>query len=82
MKPVLYSPSIVQEAFYPNILLLHWNSAGAHDTFGRSCFLDSLEAWEAKNIEAFFVPDSCPIYIFKEARPDYLLFRQGAPYQY
>ena len=46
--------SIVQEAFCPNILLLHWHSAGAHHPVVRPCFLDSLEAWEAKNTEAFF----------------------------
>ena len=54
MKSVHLFPSIVQEAFCPNTLFIHWHSAGAHHPVGISCFLDSLEAWEAKNTEEFF----------------------------
>ena len=54
MKKVHLFPSIVQEVFFPNILLLHWHSAGTHHPVGRLSFLDSLEPWEPNNTEAFF----------------------------
>ena len=55
MKSVHLILSIVQEAFCPKILLFHWQSADAHHPLGRSCFLDSLEAWEAKISKPSFV---------------------------
>ena len=80
MKSVHFFPFIVQEAFFPNILLLLWLSAGAHHLVGIPCFLDSLEAWEAKNTKHSLVPTSCHISVFKKLRLDNLLFKQGAPY--
>ena len=54
MKSVQLFPNIVQEPFCPNIPLLHWHSARAHDHVGKSCLLVSLESGEAKNTEEFF----------------------------
>ena len=75
MKSVYLFPSNVQEALHMNFLLLNWHSAGVHHPVGRSWFLDSLEAWEAKNTEALFRTYFLLHFRLKKSRPDHLLFR-------
>ena len=41
-------------SFCRNILILYWHSPIKCLSVGRSCFLDSLQSWEAKNAEVFF----------------------------
>ena len=80
MKSDHFFPFIVQEDFCPKILLFHWNSAGAHHPVRRSRLLDSFEAWEAKNIEAFFCTYFLSHFRLRKSEAQLSPFRQGAPY--
>ena len=55
MKSVHLFPSIVQESFCPNIILLHWHSARAHHPLGILCFLDSLESLGSKKYRSLLL---------------------------
>ena len=61
-----------------SLISLAW--CGAHHPIGRSCFLGSLEAWEAKNTEVFFCTYFLSNFRLQKIKVHSLLFRQFAPY--
>ena len=72
-------PSILQEAFSPNILLFHCYNAGKHYTVGRSCFCIVSQLGKQIIPNHSFVPTSCHIFILEKVKLLYFTSRYAAP---